>query len=362
MRIKWMIVMLLVMSVVPVGLIHGQDTALPASYQMSGFSHIPQQWNNCGPATLTMGLTFFGIAADQGPAASWLKPTSEDGNVSPWQMVEYVNSELQMNLRALNRIGGDLNTLKLLLSNDFPVIIEAGYDPEPDRLGWMGHYLLATGYDDSTQLLNTHDSYLGPNKRYSYDHIEDFWKHFNNIYIVLYRYDREQELLNLLGTNATPVQNALNALEINRQRATENPTDEFAWFNMGSSYVELAKLDPVNYGQQAFEYAAVAFDRAREIGLPWRMLWYQFGPYEAYNAVGRYSDVIALAQIQLDEPGTSQYIEETFFYAGLAREGLGEVDRALTNYQQALYLDPNFHPARDALARIQSASGVSTGG
>ena len=103
--------------------------------------------------------------------------------------------------------------------------------------------------------------------------------------------------------------------------------------------------------------AAIAYDQARQLGLPWRMLWYQFGPYEAYNAVGRYQDVLDLVHIQLNEPGTSQYIEETFYYGGLAREGLGETDRALNNYSEALNINPNFTPAREA--RDHLAAGIS---
>jgi hypothetical protein len=328
----------------------------PVSYQMTGLQHIPQHWNNCGPATLTMGLTYFGVAADQDPAASWLKPTSEDGNVSPWQMVEYVNTQLPGTTRALTRVGGDLNLLKTLLSNDFPVIIEAGYDPEPDRLGWMGHYLLVTGYDDTKEIIKTHDSYLGANTTYSYSHIDEFWEHFNNTYIVLYKFEREQEIMTLLGTNADVTQNALNTLEVNRQRALANANDPYAWFNMGSSYVLLADYDP-----QAYQYAATAFDQARKLKLPWRMLWYQFGPYIAYNAVGRYQDVLDLAKIQLDEPGTSQYIEETYFYAGQAREGLGETERALVNYNTALELDKNFTPAQEAVTRLTQTASSSSG-
>lgn len=333
-----------------------QPPAPPANYQLTGFLHIPQHWNNCGPATLAMGLTYFGFEADQKPAANWLKPTSEDGNVSPWQMVEYVNTQIAGTVRALVRVGGDLTLLKTLIASNFPVIIEAGYDPEPERLGWMGHYLLMTGYDDAAQQFNTHDSYLGPNRKYSYDHVDRFWMHFNNTYIVLYKFEREQELLTLLGTNADPTQNALNALELNRQRALNNPNDAFAWFNMGSNYVALASVDPA-----AYTYAETAFDQARSLGLPWRMLWYQFGPYEAYLAVGRYQDVIELARLQLQESGTSQYIEETYYYAGRAREGLGEPDRALANYQQALFLDPNFTPAREARDRLISAASSSGG-
>lgn len=348
------------MTLLPLGLTTAQDAApapiLPTSYQMTGFQHIPQHWNNCGPATLTMGLTYYGLAADQDPAANWLKPTSEDGNVSPWQIVEYVNRQLGTNIRALNRVGGDLTLLKTLISNNFPVIIEAGYDPEPDRLGWMGHYLLITGYDDGTLQFNSHDSYLGANQHYSYDHIERFWEHFNNTYVVLYKEDQEETLMTLLGTNADQTQNYLNTLELNRQRAVNNAQDKFAWFNLGTNYVSLANYDP-----KAYEYAAAAYDQARNLDLPWRMLWYQFGPYEAYIHVGRYDTVIDLAHIQLNETGTSQYIEETYYYAGLAREGLGETDRALKNYNTALDLNNNFSLARNARDRLAAGlSNIST--
>lgn len=342
------LILVLVLALVPAALTNAQDeAALPATYQMTGFQHIPQHWNNCGPATLTMALTYFGFEADQDPAATWLKPTSEDGNVSPWQMVNYVNQQVGGNMRAINRVGGDRTLLKTLLSNNFPVIIEAGYDPEPDRLGWMGHYLLMTGYDDTTTQFNSHDSYLGANHHYTYDHIDEFWEHFNNTYIVLYKTDREEELMTLLGTNADAMQNALNALQINQDRALKDPTDKFAWFNLGSNYVALASQDPKGYA-----YAASSFDEARKYNLPWRMLWYQFGPYEAYNHVGRYQDVLDLAKIQLAEPGTSQFIEETFYYAGIAREGLGEIDRAKNNYAQAVFINPNFTPAVEAQEKL----------
>jgi tetratricopeptide (TPR) repeat protein len=356
-QLHW--VMLLVF--LPVTGVMAQDVAtpaaIPAAYQMTGLLHIPQHWNNCGPATLTMALTYFGFEADQDPAASWLKPNNDDGNVSPWQMVEYVNEQLAGSVRALTRVGGDLTLLKTLIANNFPVIIEEGYDPPPHDLGWMGHYLLIMGYDDSTQNFLTHDSYIGPNTSYLYSHIDEFWEHFNNTYIVLYKLEREQELMGLLGTNADTTQNALNALEINRQRALNDPTDKFAWFNLGSSYVLLGDYDP-----KAYEYAASAYDQARGLELPWRITWYEFGMYIAYNAVGRYQDVIDLAAATRNQGGTAEYIEETFYYAGVAREGLGETDRALNNYSQALLLNPNFHPAEEAIDRLSSGTTTASNG
>ncbi len=320
-------------------------SAGPASYYLDGIAYHPQAWNNCGPATLTMGLSYFGYTADQFPAANFLKPNTEDKNVSPWQMAEFVNTQVAGNTQALVRHGGTQAMLRTLIANDFPVIIEAGYDPPPHTLGWMGHYLLVRGYDDVRQVYVTNDSYDGENLEYSYAEVADKWQHFNYVYIVLYDYARQEELMALLGGEYADEQvSYLTALEIARAEATADPTDPFAWFNMGTNFVALGD----------YASAAAAYDQARTHGLPWRMLWYQFGMFEAYNGVGRYNDVIALAQQNLNDGG-GQYVEETFYYAGVAREGLGETQRALVNYNSALEFNPNFSPAREARDALLAA-------
>jgi hypothetical protein len=319
---------------------------LPTYYQLDNVRYEAQWWNNCGPATLTSALSYFGYADNQGRAAEWLKPNTEDKNVSPWQMVEFVNTQVpELPVFAVKRYGGSLTLLKTLIANNFPVIIEAGYDPEPDRLGWMGHYLFAKGYDDSVQVLITNDSYLGENVNYSYEHVEEFWQHFNYAYIVLYEKPREADVAKLLGEDWDARENYINALEIARTEAVTDNTDKFAWFNMGTNFV----------GLQMYNEAAVAYDQAFTLGLPWRMLWYQFGPLEAYNAVGRYNDTVTLAQRNLNDGG-GHFVEETFYYAAVAREGLGEKDRAIDNYRGALSFNPNFTPAKEALARLGVSS------
>jgi tetratricopeptide (TPR) repeat protein len=341
---------------------------LPPAVRLDGFRYEPQGWNNCGPATLTNALSFFGYTDNQQRAALWLKPNGEDKNVNPAEMVAFVNTQVsELPVYALTRANGTLDLLKRLLANSFPVIIEAGYDPEPQRLGWMGHYLLVIGYDDAQGQFMTHDSYEGANTPYSYEHVETFWRHFNRTYIVVYESGREPELLALLGADADAEQNALNALEMARQEAAANPRrDPFAWFNMGTSYLALAPV----YGQQAYEYAAAAFDVAlkmdadtpeerqldADVAMPWRTLWYQFGPYEAYNATGQYEKTLLWAGNILNDGG-GQWVEETFYYAGVAREQLGDTGKALENYRQAAYLNSNFAAARDARDRLQSAAG-----
>src|SRR5215207_3489200 len=208
--------------------------ALPPAFQLEGINHIWQNWNNCGPATLTMGLTYYGVEADQYPAALWLKPNYEDKNVSPWQMAEYVNTQVPGTTKAMVRYGGSLDLLKTLVVNGFPVLIEEGYDPPEDDQGWMGHYLLIKGYDDATGVFITNDSFLGQDRHYTYAHIDEFWRHFNRVYIVLYSMEREAEVFALLGPDADPQQNYVNALDLARAEAVANPEDPYAWFDMGT--------------------------------------------------------------------------------------------------------------------------------
>ncbi|GAB1420919.1 hypothetical protein MASR2M15_10470 [Anaerolineales bacterium] len=323
----------------------------PASFRLQGLHYESQNWNNCGPATLTNALSFFGYADNQKRAAEWLKPNYEDKNVSPWQMAEFVNRHVpEMAVYAKVRYGGDLLLLKQLISNNFPVIIEAGYDPEPDRLGWMGHYLLIDGYDDQNNQFHTLDSYIGPNTTYTYDYIDRFWQHFDRVYMVLYESSREEELNRILGDDADEWQNSLNALDQSRSEAMENPENSFAWFNMGSNFLRLGM----------YPKPAIAYDQARNYGLPWRMLWYQFGPYEAYYHVGRYDDIIALVTPILNDGG-GHFVEESYYYGGLAREGKGEYDRALANYTSAIEFNPNFTPALEARDRVVGLiNGTST--
>jgi len=331
-------------------LLTGASPSLPASYKLENLRFEWQQWNNCGPATITNALTYFNYSDNQDRAARFLKPNSEDKNVSPWQMAAFVNTQVpEMSVNAKVRYGGTLDLIKLLVSNNFPTILEEGYDPEPDRLGWMGHYLLITGYDDAKGVFYTSDSYKGPDRVYPYDDVIKMWKHFNYVFITLYADGYEAQLNTLLGPDADEHANISRSLEKARGEAIADNKDAFAWFNMGSNFVMLGM----------YNEAAIAYDQARSIGLPWRMMWYQFGMFEAYYRTGRYDDMIALSQSNLADGG-GQFVEETYYYGGLAREGKGENDRAVVNFNNALQFNPNFTPAQDALNTLtnqQQSSG-----
>ncbi|MGB7337334.1 MAG: C39 family peptidase [Phototrophicaceae bacterium] len=378
-KLLWRSVMFIAILLIPIAAVAAQDDAqspLPSAYTIQGLRYEAQMWNNCGPATITNALTLFGYSDNQVRAQNFLKPNIEDKNVSPWQMIEYVNTQVpEISVFALQRNGGTVDTLRTLIANNFPVIIEEGYDPPELGAGWMGHYLLVKGYDDNTRTFMTDDSYEGQNYSYTYAHIEEFWQHFNYTYIVLYSADREAELMALLGDDADEFTNMINALTIATNEAQVDNLDSFAWFNIGTNYVDLANFERENGNETIalsyYDNAKLAFDRAREIGIPWRMMWYQFGIYETYYEVaqasddpalsnGLYVEIISLARETIQNcqnPNGICYVEETYYYAGLARAALGETQNALTNLNTALQVNSNFQPAIDARdALLTSAS------
>ncbi len=316
----------------------------PATELLGGFTYAKQTWNNCGPANITMALSYYGWRDDQTVAAAYLKPDREDKNVTPGEMVSFVNE--RSGVRAITRIGGDLNMIKSFIAAKFPVIIEAG-GTVFEGYDWLGHYQTIVGYDDLQGLFYIYDSYLGAGEtgaglQESYATVNENWKHFNRTFIVVYEQERELEVRRILGDLADPMQAAEKALEVAQEEARTNRQDVFAWFNIGTAYTRLER----------YEEAAAAYDQALRIGkLPWRIMWYQFGPFEAYFNVGRYDDVLALVNANLTNG--AQYVEETYYWQGRVFEAQGDTAAALSAYNRALQHNPRYtaaQTARDGLA------------
>ncbi|MCL4260390.1 MAG: C39 family peptidase, partial [Anaerolineales bacterium] len=343
------------------------STPLPASVNLTGFKYVDQsnRWNYCGPANLTMALDFVGWGGNRDDIARVIKPGIQDPkldfiqqgrsdvNVMPYELVDFVNDETEY--RALSRLGGDIDLAKRLLAADFPFIAEKGYYEEDytTKVAWLGHYQFVTGYDDAAGELIVQDTWNdGPNFRIAY---EDFvsneaWLSFDNIFIVVYQPEREAELLQVLGPYADDAWASNHAREVAEERVADSiGIDQyFAWFAKGTSHVEL------------FEYAdaATAFDQAfaiyNDLGKddkqrPYRMMWYQTGPYKAYFYTGRYQDVIDLANVTLTETISKPTLEESIYWRAQAKYMIGDTPGAIADYRETLRLHPNWAPAIQAL-------------
>ena len=301
---------------------------------LTGAKQEYQLWNNCGPATLSMNLNFYGWPGSQVEAAKFLKPDQEDKNVSPDQMAEFAQS---VGFNALLRVNGTTDLIKDLLRAGVPVLIEKGFEPEAD-LGWMGHYELIVGFNDEKQEFIAMDSYMGPYQAVPDAEFEKYWRQFNRTYLAIYPTEKSGEVQSILGAQRDEAAMWAGSLATSQQEAAAAPDDPFAWFNLGQKYAAL----------QDWSNAAAAYDHARQLGLPWRMPWYQFGWFDADLQTGRYDDVLALADAVIK---VTPNIEETYYDKGLVLKALGNSAGAHSQLELALKYNPNFEPARQALAQ-----------
>jgi tetratricopeptide (TPR) repeat protein len=262
----------------------------------------------------------------------------------PEEMVNFVEQETH--LKALIRVGGDIETLKRLAAAGYPVVVEKGIQPHKDW--WMGHYVLITGYNDEHAIFITQDSYVMADYSVSYmDFSERWWRDFNYLYLVIYPPEDKERILALLGPHADPGFNIRAALAKAEQEIQLLAGRDlfFAWYNKGSN---LAALGNYAEAAEAYDQAFALYAQLDEAERPWRMIWYQTGPYLAYYHSSRYQDVIQLANTSL-KVFSKGGLEESYYWRGLAREALGETTEALYDLQRARKLNVNYVPALEAL-------------
>ena len=306
--------------------------------------------NNCGPATLSTALSFWGWDGDQRDTRAYLRPNFQlvdDKNVNPSAMVSFV--EENTHLEALTRVGGDLEMLKRLISAGFPVIIEKGQQPHPGD--WMGHYVLFTGHDDQGGKFISQDSYIMPDLPVPYDQVsEQWWRDFNNTYLVIYPSERFSEVLSILGPHSDVIYNHQIAadLALTETSQLEGRDLFFAWYNLGTNLVALGDYSAAAL---AYDQAFGIYPRIPEDDRLWRMLWYQSGPYEAYYHTGRYQDIITLGNQTLDQAG-GPILEETFYWLGKARKAENDLEKAIYDYRKAYEINPLSTPAEEELQRL----------
>lgn len=320
---------------------------LPAQASIASPPFEYQTPNNCGPAVLSMALHIYGWEGDQGDIAEFIKPNIKDRNVNPEELRYYVRTQAGW-LNLEYRVGGGIELLKRLLAANYPVMVESvtSLDPNdalfPDDDLWAAHYLLLTGYNDSARTFTIQDSYRGADMTISYSKLEEEWKPFNNLYIVMYFPEFEEEMKALLASDWDPDLNRQNTLAASQAAAAINPADAFAWFNYGSNLTYFER----------YEEAALAYDKAREIGLPLRMFRYQFGPFLAYFHSGRNDDLLVLTKYAIDITNMS---EETWLWYGYGLYRKGDNAGALKAWQKADSINPKFFEdqARKAMQLVQ---------
>jgi len=320
---------------------------LPGHVALSGVRYQDQgggRLNYCAPANLAMALSFWGWPGDLDIVGPVLKPDKKDKNVMPYELADYVTNNANLNVAL--RVGGDLELIKRFLAAGYPVLVEKGtYLHDLSGLvSWMGHYQVVTGYDENGGYFIVQDSFVGADHQVKYADMLDAWRAFNYIYLIIYPTERASAVMGLLGADADETANYQNAaLKASNEIYGLSGIDQyFAWFNRGSS---LVKLEDYGGAAIAYDEAFKIYPTIPESKRPWRMLWYQTGPYFAYYGVGRYYDLLYLSDGTLNAMQSDKNLEESYYWRGMARAALGETAAAIEDFQLSLKFHAGFEPA-----------------
>ncbi len=301
---------------------------------LPGTKWIPQTYNNCGPATTSMVLAYFGHNVSQEETKVALRTNETDSNVFTYEIRDYLKNRFGIESRLM--YNGNVDLIKTLISNGFYVVIEDTLHPDED----IGHTTIIRGFDDDQRVLIADDSFLGTAITYPYDEFEEKqWKPFNHEYLPVYTKDKEAVLRSIIGENWEADVMYKNAIDRNEAAILKDPKDVYAWFNLGTSYFGLAE----------YEKAKTAFERSRSLGWPRRMLWYQIQPVQTYNKLGEYDKALELANLglQFNDSFAELHLEKAIAY-----KGLNNLAAAKAETEKALFFAPNLKPARDYLASL----------
>jgi len=335
-------------------------TPLPATVMLSGvkYEHQHGRLNYCGPSNFSMALTFWGWNGNRDVVGKAVKPSDKDKNVMPYEFQDFITDNVP-GMTSVVRYGGDIEMLKRMVSAGFPVVVEKGiYEVDVNgKYGWMGHYAFVTGYDETQQELIYQDTYQpdpvanpGPNRHIKYSTFIEGWRAFDYVFVVVFPVDKEGQVMTLLGPYADEQWASQHALSVAQTEAQSLADIDrfFAWFNVGTSNVALLQ----------YADAAIAYDYAFNVyaGLdvndsvrPYRMIWYQTGPYKAYFYINRFADVINLADTTLNDTISEPVLEESLYWRGRAYYMAGKTDLAVKDYRAALKVHPKWLPATQAL-------------
>jgi tetratricopeptide (TPR) repeat protein len=314
-------------------------TPIPDAISLDPPTWEKQDANNCGPTSLALYLRHYGWEGDQFTISKEIKPFREDRNVNVEELAYYVRTRVGW-LNFEYRVGGDLETLKRILAAGIPVMIEEGekldqsYWPNDDQ--WAAHYLLLTAYDDASETFTGQDTYFGANKKTTYSVLDDNWQAFNRVYIMVYPPEQEDTIKSILGPQWDVDYNRQYALQVAQTETEEDPKNPFTWFNLGTNLAYFERyIDATN-----------AYDQARTLGLPQRMLRYQFGPFMAYFHSGQLNELSTLLDYALKITRNS---EEAFLWRGWMHYRQDEKALAIEDFHRALDANPNYQDALYAL-------------
>lgn len=311
---------------------------LPTAKRLENPYHVAQTFNNCGPASLSMTLSYFGINKSQYELGLALRPyqnsvgDNDDKSVTLSEMAEKAQ---EFDLLSYHRPNGTIELLKQFIANDIPIIARTWLHVDED----IGHYRVVKGYNDENQTILQDDSYQGENLLFTYDEFNALWSHFDYEYLALVPKEKKDIAEKILGKNVDEEFAWRQAVQMNEKKLAKNPDDIYSRFNLSVAlyYIE-------DYKRSVEEFEKVQY------ALPPRTLWYQREPIESYFQLGNDQKVFEITDSVLNNQNRAY--SELYILRGKTYLRQGNKEAVRTEFQNALFYNQNLKEAQELLKSI----------
>jgi hypothetical protein len=316
---------------------------VPDSYEIPQKAQVFQTFNNCGPATLSMALSYYGVSVGQKELGDKMRPyqnpkgDNDDKAIFTYEFVNWAKVYGKPeDLDAITLPNGNIELLKRLISNDIPVIIKMWLNSKED----IGHFVLARGYDENKKIIIMDDTYYGPNRKISYSDVLSLWQPFNYNYVIIYNKSQESLVSSILSNENDQVKVWKNTVTKAHEENELAPENIYPVFNLSVGYYNLGDMEKsIKYFEQV------------ESRLPKRMLWYQIEPIKAYAETGNYSRALELIENILNNGNRA--FSELYYLRGQIYLKQNEVQSAKLEFEKAVQYNINYQLAKDALINLQ---------
>ncbi|MEN9328089.1 MAG: hypothetical protein RI947_897 [Candidatus Parcubacteria bacterium] len=313
-------------------------TNAPDRKILSNDYHVYQSFNNCGPASLSMMLSYLGVKESQEALGDALRPYQHpqgDNDDKSVTLDELARKAEEYGFIAFHRPNGNIRMIKQFIAADIPVLTRTWLKEGED----IGHYRVVKGYDDTNGELVQDDSLQGKNLKYTYAQFNAIWDKFNYEYVVFVPKEKAKEVRQILGDEADEPTSWANAAKRSRELLTQDPDNIYNRFNLS-----VALYHTADYNGSVSEFERV------ETRLPKRTLWYQIEPIQAYAALNNVERVLSITESILSNQNRA--FSELYIIRGDMYLKQGDKEAARGEYQKAVEYNRNLKEAQNRLASV----------
>ena len=291
-----------------------------------------QTWNNCGPANLAIVLNFWGRDIAQADIKAVIRPHDKDPHAAIDDLAAFARDA---GLNTSVYWNSDLESLKTHVAAGRPVIAPAWHiDANGEE---MGHYRTVYGYSDEERIVFIRDTLDGPNYALTYADFDFLWGVYNRP-LILITPPSPAEAAAPARANSP----AAPAPPHHVDRAPASPPPAPDSLNITPARAEalslfaegMARSDKGEHAE-----AAAIFERAAELGLPWRIWWYFPRGLASYAAAGMNERLLAVIRAALTP---YPYSEELHYWAARAQDSAGDIQGAAASLATSLSLKPGW--------------------